>query len=198
MQNIITNQNDSNWKNHLYLVTLLFFALGFFNIIFAWLGFLCMLMPFVLLFRDRKKTWCQGNCPRANLYQKLFTGRSVTGRRTPDWLTRGNAKWIMLGYFGLSLFIMTMSTIMVFKGNRAPIENVRLLIAFRLPWQMPQILDAGTLPGWVSHLSFRLYSMMLTTTLLGMALGWLYKPRTWCTVCPINTLSDAALKGMKR
>lgn len=183
----------TDWTRHLYLITLSFFALGFFNILFAWLGFACLLAPFVLLFRNRKKTWCQGVCPRANLYQKLFKGRSLTGRGTPAWLAKGSAKWIMLGYFCVNLFILVMSTIMVLKGSRAPLERVRFLLAFQLPWQVPQLLDLGAMPAWVSHLSFRLYSMMFTTTVLGLALGWLYKPRTWCTICPINTVSDLYL-----
>jgi hypothetical protein len=186
-----------NWTNALYGVTIAFFILGFFNIIFAWLGLACLITPFILLFKDRKKTWCQGICPRASLFQKLLKGRSLTGKRTPDWFIRGKAKWIMLGYFCLNLFVLTMSTIMVFSGRMEPMDRVRFLIAFQLPWQIPQLLDLGTFPVWVSHLSFRIYSMMFTTTVLGLIIGWIYMPRSWCSICPINTLSDAALKKMK-
>lgn len=187
-----------NWMNYLYGITLVFFILGFFNIIFAWLGLACLLIPFILLFKDRKKTWCQGYCPRASLYQRLLKGRSLTGKRTPDWMNRGKAKWIMLGYFCLNLFVLTMSTIMVFSGRMAPMERIRFLIAFQLPWQIPQLLDLGSFPTWASHLSFRIYSMMFTTTVLGLIIGWIYMPRSWCTICPINTLSDTALNGMNR
>lgn len=179
----------------LYLITIGFFILGFFNMIFAWLGLACLALPFALLLKNRRKTWCQGWCPRASLYTQLLRGRSLTGRRTPDWMIRGGAKWLMLGYFLLNLFVLTMSTIMVFRGRILPMEQIRFLIAFRLPWQMPQLLDLGGFPAWAVHLSFRLYSMMLTTTVLGLAIGWIYQPRSWCTVCPVNTLSDLALKG---
>ena len=187
-----------NGNNALYGVTIAFFILGFFNIIFAWLGLACLMTPFILLFKDRKKTWCQGICPRASLYQKLLKSRSITGKKTPDWLIRGKAKWFMLGYFCLNLFILTMSTLMVFRGRMEPMERIRFLIAFQLPWQIPQILNLGSFPAWVTHLSFRIYSMMFTTTVLGLIVGWIYMPRSWCTICPINTLSDVALKGMKR
>nr|WP_242694155.1 hypothetical protein [Proteiniclasticum aestuarii] len=30
----------------------------------------------------------------------------------------------------------------------------------------------------------------MTTTLIGLSLSYLYKPRTWCTICPVNTISD--------
>ncbi|MBU3113453.1 hypothetical protein [Clostridium lacusfryxellense] len=56
------------WTSNLYIVTILFFALGFLNIIFAWIGFVCMIIPFVLLAKYGKKTWCQNYCPRANLF----------------------------------------------------------------------------------------------------------------------------------
>lgn len=186
-----------NWTNYLFVVTLTFFTLGFFNIIFAWLGFACMLLPFVFVAKDKKKTWCQGYCPRANLFTKLFKGRSLIGKVGPDWLVKGAGKWIVLGYFTINLFILTMSTIMVSKGRIDAVEQVRFMIAFPLPFTMPQLLDFGPVSAWATHLSFRIYSMMFTTTVLGLILGLLFMPRTWCTVCPINTLSDMALKNTK-
>jgi len=63
----------TNLKNHKYLfvITLLYFALGFVNIHFALLGFVCMFVPLILLFKNKKKTWCQGYCPRAGLFFHL-------------------------------------------------------------------------------------------------------------------------------
>lgn len=187
-----------NWTNYLYIITISFFTLGFFNIIFAWLGLICMILPFILLARDKKKTWCQNYCPRASLFYTLFKGRLLTGKTGPNWLIRGNAKWVMLGYFSINLFILTMSTVMVFKGIREPLEKIRFLLAFQIPWDIPQILNLGTMPDWVVHLSFRIYSMMFTTTVLGLMLSWIFKPRTWCTICPINTISDISLKNLNK
>jgi hypothetical protein len=187
-----------NWTNYFYIITISFFTLGFFNIIFAWLGFICMILPFVLLARDKKKTWCQNYCPRASLFQKLFKGRSLSGKTGPDWLIRGKAKWVMLGYFSINLFVLTMSTVMVFKGRREALENIRFLLVFQFPWDIPQLLNLGTMPNWIVHLSFRIYSMMFTTTVLGLILSWIFKPRTWCTICPINTISDISLKKINR
>ena len=36
--------------------------------------------------------------------------------------------------------------------------------------------------------------IILVTTLLGIAMGIKYQPRTWCTVCPMGTLTTAAGK----
>ena len=189
---------NRDWKKYLYFVTITFFALGFFNIIFAWLGFACMILPFVFLAKDRKKTWCQNYCPRANLFSFLFKGRSLTGKTGPKWLIQGKTKWFVFIYFIFNLFVLTMSTIMVFRGRIEPMEKVRFLIAFVLPWNMPQLLNVGSYSDWVVHLSFRVYSMMFTTTVLGLLLAWIFKPRTWCTVCPINTASDLILNNNKK
>lgn len=183
-----------NWTSYLYLITILFFILGLFNIIFAWLGFICMILPFILLLRDKKKTWCQKYCPRASLYTVLFKGRSKMGKAAPKWLIKGNTKTIMLIYFSVNLFILLMSTFMVFMGRINAVERLRFMLVFQLPWKIPQALNIGFIPDWAIHLSFRIYSMMFTTTTIGLILGWLYKPRTWCTICPINTLSDMSLK----
>lgn len=187
-----------NWKNYLYIITIMFFALGFFNIIFAWLGFACIITPFVLLAKDKKNTWCQKYCPRANLYKVLFDGRSLTGKTGPDWLIKGKAKWFMLVYFIFNFFILCMSTIMVFKGRMEPVEKIRFMIAFQLPWDIPQFLNVASVPDWAVHLSFRVYSMMFTTTVLGLLLGWIFRHRTWCTICPINTISSLTLKEMNK
>lgn len=186
-----------SWTSRLYIITILFFTLGFFNIAFAWLGFVCMIIPFVLLAKNGKKVWCQRYCPRASLFTLLFKGRYKSGRVAPKWLTSRNAKRFVIGYFSLNLFILFMSTLMVFKGRMDAMERVRFMVAFQIPWNMPQLLSIDALPSWVVHLSFRVYSMMFTTTVIGMVLGLLYKPRTWCTICPINTISDIALKKKK-
>lgn len=182
------------WTSKLYILTILFFALGFFNIIFAWLGFSCMIIPFILLAKDGKKTWCQNYCPRANLFTVLFKYKLLAGKSVPKWVTKGKTKWVLLIYFGLNLFILFMSTIMVFMGRIDAMEKVRFMIVFQLPWNMPQLLNISTIPNWAVHLSFRIYSMMFTTTVMGLVLGFMYKPRIWCTICPVNTISDIAIK----
>jgi hypothetical protein len=185
------------WTSKLYIITVLFFSLGFFNIIFAWLGFACLILPFVLLAKDGDKTWCKGYCPRASLFTKLLNGRSLTGKAAPKWITAGKIKWVFLVYFTFNLFVLSMSTLMVFRGRREAMEYVRFMIAFRIPWDMPQFLNIEGIPQWGVHLGFRVYSMMFTTTTIGMVLGWIFKPRTWCTICPVNTVSDLVIKNRK-
>lgn len=179
-------------KNHkyLYLITLAFFALSFVNIHFAILGVICMTIPMVLLQRDKKKTWCQGYCPRSNLYMTLGKKRKKKGKVTPMSFIKGNVKNVVLIYFGISLFISLMSTLQVVLGNMAPMLIPRFLILFPINVPFPQLITLSGIPVWITHFAFRMFSMMMTTTLIGLSLSYLYKPRTWCTICPVNTISD--------
>jgi polyferredoxin len=100
-------------------------------------------------------------------------------------------KWIMLAYFGISLFIIIMSTIKVASGSIPSMNYLRFLLMIPLTGEMPQLIEFTNIIPWVTHLSYRFYSMMMTTTFLGFLLALIYKPRTWCTICPIATVSEA-------
>lgn len=182
-----------NYK-YLFLITLSFFALGFINIHFSLLGIICMILPIILLLKNRKKTWCQGYCPRASLYTTCGKSKKWSSHNTPRYFIKGNMKWIMLFYFTISLSFILMSTIGVAKGIRPAMETLRFLILFRIPFQMPQLIDFIEFAPWLTHMSYRFYSMMMTTTILGLILALTYQPRTWCTICPIATVSDVILK----
>ncbi|MCO1602699.1 hypothetical protein [Desulfosporosinus nitroreducens] len=181
------------WMKYSYLFTLSFFILGFFNIVFAWIGFFCLIMPFAFVIKDNKRTWCQSYCPRSNLFTRLFARIGVK-RTAPKWLVNGTGKRVMLTYFLINFLMIVLSTLMVFMDKRDPLETIRFLIAFQLPWNMPNLLDVGVMPDWVVHLGFRVYSMMLTTTIIGLLISHIYKARTWCAICPMGTLSSMALR----
>lgn len=188
----------SNLKNnkYLFLITLSYFLLSFVNIHSALLALVCMLIPFILLFKNKKKTWCQGYCPRAGLYSTIGNAKSWSHRKTPKFFLQGRMKDILLFYFVINLAIIIMSTIIVAKGRSEPFDMARMFLFIPIG-QLPQLftLDA---PGWLLHMSYRFFSMMLTTSSMGLVFALLYKPRTWCTVCPIATISDGYIKGIKR
>jgi polyferredoxin len=181
-------------NKYLYVITITYFILAFVNIHFALLGLICMAIPLILLFKTGKKTWCQGYCPRGSLY-KTIGHLKKKQRKTPDFFIRGNMKWIVLAYFCISLIVITLSTIKVAAGNIAPMNYLRFLLVIPVG-NPPQLFSFHTLP-WMVHLSYRFYSMMLTTTTLGLIFGLLYKPRAWCTICPISTVSSAYINGKK-
>ena len=182
------------WIKYSYLFTLLFFSLGFFNIVFAWVGFFCLIMPFVFVIKHNKRTWCQSYCPRSNLLTRLFSKIGIK-RTAPKWLINGRGRRIMLTFFLINFLMICLSTLIVFLDKRDPLEKIRFLMVFQLPWNMPNLLDIGLMPDWVIHLGFRVYSMMLTTTIIGLLLGYLYRAKTWCVICPMGTLSSFALRN---
>ena len=188
-----TNKFKNSWIKYSYLFTILFFILGFFNIVFGWLGFFCLIMPFVFVIKDNNKTWCQSYCPRSNLFTRLLSKIGIK-LAVPKWLINGRGKRIMLTYFSINLLMIVLSTLMVFLDKRDPLEKVRFLLAFQLPWTMPNLLDLGAMPDWVVHLGFRVYSMMFTTTIIGLLVGYLYRARTWCAICPMGALSSLGLR----
>jgi polyferredoxin len=186
-----------HYKKFYFIITLAFFALGFVNIHLALSGILCMSLPLILLIKNRKKIWCQSYCPRASLYTALGKLKKHS-RKTPRFFTHGKMKWIILIYFFTSLFIIIMSTIGVAKGRIPAMEYLRFLIFLPLPFEMPQLIRLEEVLPWITHLSYRFYSMMMTTTVLGLLLAVLYKPRSWCTICPIATVSDLYLNSARR
>jgi hypothetical protein len=168
----------------LYLITILYFSLGFVSILFGLAALLCMTIPFVLLAKNGQKVWCHHYCPRASLTTMVGTKR---WRVVPKMFTDGYLRRLMLWYFGLNLLFITGSTLQISMGNMAPMPYIRLFIAIPL-WPLPQLVPLIA-EDWLIHLSYRLYSMMLSSTVLGIAFARIWRPRVWCAVCPVGTLS---------
>lgn len=173
------------------LFTILYFILGFINIYFAYLAIACMIIPFILLFNKSKNIWCTGICPRAD-YLSLFRFNNF-GIKAPKWLFGIKMKNNILVYFCINILFITLSTYMVFSGRMEPIDKIRLFIVFQIPINMPQVLIFPVDSPVSLHLSFRLYSLMLSSSILGTFLAILFKPKTWCVICPVKTISTRYL-----
>lgn len=51
---------------------------------------------------------------------------------------------------------------------------------------------------WVVQFSFKLYSLMLTSEIMAiLAMIW-FRPRAWCTFCPMGTLTQGICKFRNR
>ncbi len=180
-------KNRISTMDGLWVITVLFFSLGFVHIGFSLLGLFCMGFPFALYLKSGEKLWCKKYCPRASLFLRILHKISLK-KPLLKGFTKQNVKTGVLIYFGINVFFATMSTIMVSLGRVAPIDYVRFLIVFPIPVAFPQLLQF-TISPWLLHLSYRIYSMMLTSTTIGLILGFLYVPRAWCVICPIQTLT---------
>lgn len=184
---IMFRQNTNyNW---LFMGTILFFTFGLFHIVFSWLGLICMITPFIMAIRTGKKPWCsRPYCPRAHFFIR-FLSRFSLNKKAPEGLFSEKTKQLVLRLFCINLFFAGMSTLMVYLGRLEPMLYIRFLMAFPMPFELPQILSLD-LPAYLIHASYRLYSIMFTSTIIGLILGLLFKPRTWCGICPIQTLTS--------
>mgnify|MGYP007004081662 CR=1 FL=1 len=68
-----------------------------------------------------------------------------------------------------------------------------MLWTFRLPWQ--HAYHGTGLPLWTAQFAFGFYSVMLTSTILGLATMVLFRPRSWCVYCPMGTMTQMICKA---
>ncbi len=176
-----------NIQNQLFFFTIIFFGLGMIHISLALVGLLCFTIPFIQYFIHKDKIWCKYVCPRAGFFNRVIAKINL-GIKPPRFLTTASTKDIVVTYFAINLFFVAMSTIMVGVGRIAPLEEIRFMIYFTVPIRLPQMLSVEIAPVLV-HLSYRVYSMIFTSVIVGSVLGIVYRPRTWCAICPVNTLT---------
>ena len=181
------------WNDYLYIWTILYFTLGFFNILFAWLGMIDFLVPIFIALFGGSKAFCNSYCGRGHLFNQLGTCMKCSRNgKAPKFLS---SKWFRYGFliFFLSMFgNMLFQTYLVAAGGRNLTESIKLLWMFRVPWDWAY--TAGTVTDWIAQFSFGFYSIMLTSTIIGLAVMALFKPRTWCTFCPMGTMTQMICK----
>lgn len=100
--------------------------------------------------------------------------------------------------YGFLVFFLTMfgnvvfQTWLVASGAHQLREAIQLLWTFRVPWDWAY--TAGTVADWIAQFSFGFYSIMLTSTIIGLVVMLLFKPRSWCTFCPMGTMTQMICK----
>lgn len=53
-----------HWYDYLWIVSLTYLILGFFHILFAWLGLLCFFIPLIISIVQGSKGYCNRYCGR--------------------------------------------------------------------------------------------------------------------------------------
>ena len=107
------------------------------------------------------------------------------------------SKWFRYGFlaFFMTMFIlMLVSTYQVFAGAGLK-ETVKLLWVFKVPWKWT---NTSFVTPWVAQFAFGFYSVMLTSTVLGLITMLLFKPRSWCVYCPMGTMTQGICKMKNR
>lgn len=82
---------------------------------------------------------------------------------------------------------MLVSTYLVFTHAIYFHKTVSLLWTFDVPWHWAY---SGGAQPWVAQFAFGFYSIMLTSSILGIITLLLFKPRSWCVYCPMGTITQ--------
>lgn len=185
------------WYDYLWIATLAYLILGFVNILFAWLGLLCFFIPIVISIVKGNKAYCNKYCGRGQMFN-LIGGRFGLSRKKdiPKWM---KSKWFQYGFlifFFAMFFQMLWVTYLVFSGARELKQIVTLVWTFKVPWEWAYYGDF--LHSGVSQFAFGFYSVMLTSTILGLITMILFKPRSWCIYCPMGTMTHTICKIKNR
>jgi len=183
------------WYDYLWIFSSIYLIMGFFNILFAWIGLLCFFIPLGISIFMGSKSYCNHYCGRGQLLQLLGEKFHLSAnRQIPAWL---RSKWFRYGFliFFLTMFCnMIFTTYMVF-GGKALKEIVTLVWTIKLPWQWAY---HTTVTPWVAQFAFGFYSLMLTSTFLGLITMALFKPRSWCVYCPMGTMTQGICQLKQR
>jgi hypothetical protein len=186
-------KTKKNFKDYMWILSLTYLFLGIFNILFAWLGLLCFLIPLIISIAGGGKAYCNTYCGRGQLLELMGSNLNLSSNRNIPVFLR--SKWFRYGFltFFMTMFvIMLFNTYLVFSSANELKEVIQILWSFKLPWSW---VNTSMVSPWVAQFAFGFYSMMVTSTILGVVTMILYKPRSWCVYCPMGTMAQLISKA---
>lgn len=179
------------WYDFFWIWCLLYFVLGYFNILFAWLGMFDFLTPLLFAVFGGNKFFCHHLCGRSQLLTLIPKIKQGRNNPTPVWMASKKFRYGFLLFFLAMFGNIVYQTWKVFGGASVR-QAITLFWTFRLPWDWAY--TAKSSPEWVAQFAFGFYSLMLTSALIGLILMVLYKPRSWCAFCPMGTITQIICK----
>ena len=89
-------KQTKHWYDYLYIFSAAYLILGFFNILFAYLGLICFFTPLAIAVIGGNKAYCNRYCGRGQLFG-LLGGRFGLSRKQdiPRWM---KSKWFRYGF----------------------------------------------------------------------------------------------------
>lgn len=185
-------KNKKSIFQYLWVFSSLYLILGFFNILFAWLGLICFMVPLIISLFSGSKAYCNKYCGRGQLLDLLGNKLKLSRQKPmPVWMKHKYFRYAFLVFFMTMFVNMLFNTYLVFNGTQSLKQVITILWTFKLPWNLA---DLSTITPWVSQFAFGFYSIMLTSTILGIITMLLYKPQSWCVYCPMGTMTQGICK----
>ncbi|AOR23656.1 4Fe-4S binding protein [Clostridium taeniosporum] len=182
------NLKKKKWYEYLWIASSAYLILGAFNILFAWLGLICFLVPLIISISGGGKAYCNTYCGRGQLLSLLGNKLKLSRNKSiPKWMKTKYFRYGFLTFFLAMFLSMIFNTYLVFQGVNSLNEVITILWTFKLPWNFN---DLTNITPWIAQFSFGFYSIMLTSTILGVITMVLFKPNSWCVYCPMGTMTQ--------
>ena len=184
---------SKSWYDFLWVWSIIYFSLGFFNILFAWLGLIDFVVPLIFAVFKGNKSFCNRYCGRGQLFNILGAKLKFSRMKlAPSWLHSSWFRFAFLAFFLTMFANMIFQTYLVASGAESLREVIKLFWSIKVPWGWTY--TAGTVSDWVAKFAFGFYSLMLTSTIIGLVVMALFRPRTWCAFCPMGTMTQTICK----
>ncbi len=182
-----------HWYNYLWIWSVIYFTMGFFNILFAWLGLISFFLPLIFAIGYGSKGFCNRYCDRGQLLRMLGSQRGFSREKDmPEWMKGKVFRYGFLIFFLAMFANMLFGTYQVAAGASDLREAVTFFWSFDVPWHWAY--HSETAP-WIAQFAFGFYSLMLTSAILGILTMLAYKPRSWCVYCPMGTMTQLICKA---
>jgi hypothetical protein len=176
-----------HWYHYLWIWSLIYFGMGFFNILFAWMGLISFALPLIMAIGFGNKRFCNRYCDRGQTLRVLGQLGFSRRRDMPAWLKSKAFRYgFMLFFFGMFGSVLY-TTWLVYSGAESLQQVVSLLWTFHFPWEWAY---SGAVSPWTAQFAFGLYSLMLTSEVIALITMLLFRPRSWCVYCPMGTLTQ--------
>lgn len=187
------SKNERNIFDYMWIVSVAYLLLGFFNIIFAWLGMICFIVPLAMSLTGKGKSYCNNYCGRGQLFNLLGNRHKLSrGKDLPKFVRGNGFRYGFLAFFLTMFSNMLYITSLVLRQQNSLRKAITLLWTFKLPWNW---VDVSFVTPWVAQFAFGFFSLMLTSTILGVVTMLIYKPRSWCVYCPMGTMTHIISKA---
>ena len=93
-------KRERKWYDHLYVVTPIYLTLGFFNILFAWIGLLFFFLPLIFAAAGKGKLYCNRYCDRGQFLDLLGERFGISRRvALPRWIRSKAFRYGFLTFF---------------------------------------------------------------------------------------------------
>lgn len=181
---------NKKWFDYLWIVEITYFILGFFNILFAWIGMIFFITPLAISLINGNKSYCNKYCGRGQLFAKLGENFS-RNKPLPNFMRTTYFRYSFLIFFMTMFLNMVFTTYLVFVDLVNLSETVTLLWTFKVPWDFA---NTTAISPWIAQFAFGFYSVMMTSTIIGMATMLFFKPRGFCVYCPMGTMTQGICK----